>query len=404
MLQFIFLFILFVVIAAWIVWSSVHSEQKDRDLEKQTFKEHQQEIAKSAKPDFLMPKPASRGFEEWVINPGMPVRIILHGIRAEHVEKVYRLLNSEKSFYVSKDRREELVNLFGDMEARIPDMEQFMINQVHFIEAEITKLKSTFPGWGELSDALQAHKIKGWKQEILQNLPEAPCISFDKVMALTDEERAMAKKFIERFGFENLRFYSSIEKIGKPVQTDMNIAVKNAYEKLYQVGLAKKGHDIKLTEYMDTFTMKQLSDLAITNNGIFNSKEDAIQYILHDTLCLDELEKKISFSTLYQSIDVQELYEELNTESLTKYSQYYEMLTDLLISTYQQGKMAEMFKYDYSDIGGGLKFTVKRNQAICKNGCQKSKEMIGKEYRYAQLPVIPAHVGCTCVYSESIEV
>lgn len=402
MLQLTLFVILFLSIATWIVWSSVRSEQQERDLEKQTFREHQQELEKVVKPPYSMPKPASRGYEEWVINPGLKVRLILNGIRSEHADKIYRLLNNQNSFYVSKDRREELINLFGELGVRFPDLEKFMFELSQHIQNQINTLKSNFPGWDELSEALQNHKLKGWKTEIYESLAEAPCTNLDSVPTFSDEHREIAKGFIKQFGFENLRFYSSINRIGTPVQTDMNSAVRNAYEKLYQCGLAIKGHDIKLSDYMDTFSMKQLSDLATTNNGIFNEKNDAIQYILNDPVCLEELEKKINFSTLYQSLDVAEQYEELNVEALNNYRAFYELMTDLFLSTYQHGKMAEIFKNDYADSNKGAYFTVKRNNAICKNQCEKAKSFGAKNYQIDKLPILPAHFGCTCVYSEVV--
>lgn len=404
MVALIALFTLFVVIASWMVYSSVISEQRDKSSELDSEREANREAMKKMRPRLIMPKPATRGFEEWLVNPSMPVRLVVNGLRQEQVENLHKWLNDENSFYVTKERREKILNLFGQTGATFPDLEEYLLNYQGSVQELVAQKKANFDGWSLVSPIEQKKKLTNWHVEVQSDLSEAICMDISKFTSLNENQRSKAAAFIKRFGFENLRFYTTIEEIGVPKQVEMNAASKLAYDQLYRVGLAKRGHDIRIEEYLETFTIKQLSDLAITNNGIFNSKQDAISYITHDVLSMEHLEKKTNFNTLFQSIPIEDLYDEFDTETLKVYSNHYEVLTDLFISTYQHGVMSQVFKNDYEESSKKLSFEVKRNNSLCKNTCKKAQKMTGKKYKYNELPNLPIHLGCTCVFSEHVEI
>lgn len=404
MLPIIALFVLFVVITSWMVYGSIISEQKERSLDLQSERDAKREAMRAMRPRLTLPKPATRGFEEWLMNPSMPVRLVANGLRQEHVDQLHNWLNDPNSFYVTKERREKILNLVGQNGALFPDLEAFLINYKTSTKNLVSQRMATFEGWGFLTPEEQEKKKDSWFKEVQSELSEAICMDISMFEPLSEAQRSVASAFNKRFGFENLRFYATIEEIGVPKQMEMNAAGKLAYEQLYRVGLAKKAHDIKIEDYLETYTLKQLSDLAVTNNGIFNSKQDAINYITHDVLSMEYFEKKTNLNTLYQSIPIEQVSEEFNTDTLRAYSKYYEIITDLFISTYQHGLMAQQFKYDYEENSTSLKYEVKRNNLVCHNSCSKAKLMTNKTYKYRELPSLPVHFGCTCVFSEHVKV
>lgn len=404
MIALIALFTLFIVITSYMVYSSIISEQMDRSTDLEAEREAKREAMRQMRPKLTLPKPATRGFEEWLINPSMPIRLVVKGLRQEHVENLHNWLNDENSFYVTKERRDKILTMFGQNGALLPDLESYILDYQRKIQDLITERKTAFEGWSLLPENEQNKHLTTWFKEVQNELDEAVCVDISKFEPLSEAQRAIANAFNKRFGFENLRFYSTIDQIGVPQQVEMNAYAKMAYEGLYSVGLAKKGNDIKIQDYLNTFTIKQLSDLAISNNGIFNSKEDAISYITHDFASMEHLEKKTNFKTLYQSIPIEDISAEFDTQTLRIYSKYYEVLTDLFVNTFQHGLMSQQFKYDYEEASTKINYEIKRNNSICNNTCKKAKQMTNKTYKYRDLPNIPVHIGCTCVYSEYVKV
>jgi len=403
MVALIALFTLFVVITSWMLYSSVIAEQKDKSVDLKSERDAQRAAMSAKRPRLSLPKPASRGFEEWLMNPSMPLRLVVKGLRQEHTENLHRWLNDEQSFFVTKERREKILNLFGHNGAGFPDLEAFLVSHGSKVRDLVSQKEATSEGWDILPPIEQTVKQKSWFSEVQSELDEAVCMDISKFQPLNEAQKAKAAAFNKRFGFQNLRFYATIEDIGVPKQVEMNADAKAAYEQLYQVGLAKKGQDIRIEDYLDTYSLKQLSDLAVTNNGIFNSKEDAINYLIQDVLSMEQIQKKINIKTIYQSIPIEQVVEDIDTEALVLYSNYYVTLTDLFISTYQNGMMAQLFKYDYEESNAKYKFDVKRNNSVCLNSCKKAKLMADKTYRYGELPDLPVHYGCTCVFSEHVK-
>lgn len=413
MLGVVAIFILFLAFAGWLIWSNISASEDDRFQHELEVREAEKDRVHLTNVAFRMPKPGARGVDQWVLNPGMKLKFMINGIRNDGIEQLHSIL-SDKSFLINKKAKEDVLKILVNNAVDMPDFEQFLQQQREFYRNEFDIRIANTPDWNSLNEYQRKEKAKQFLSEINQQAELTPCIPVHRLLEgsyahslYSDSSQSnvtinkqMGKRFVRQYGLDVLKYYLSLKNPGVPIIADKDVQERTILDKMHDLGLAKKGKEIDAEEYLQHQSLEVLSELAVTNNGVFNSKQDAITYIKDDIICMENVNKKIPFRFLYLPKRLEAIDDGYSAAQLEDFLIHYDLLNELFLTTYHHMVMAQMLLTDENMKNPRYRFFIQRDDSRCSNICNKAKEFQGRPFIRKHLPELPIHIGCNCVYDQ----
>lgn len=408
------LVLLFVAFAGWLVWSNIKIDSDEQHRQRLNFQREEESRKEYNNVVVKMPNPVARGVDEWVLNPGFPLKITAKGLKTDGLQRLNDLLN-DSGFNMTKDRKEQIRKLLTESSVELPEIEEFLREQQTYYRDQFDLRIANHEEWDTLSFEQQSDLSKQFLRDINVQAEETPCLPLHKLLEgsssllgyhVDDEQfeqertidREMGRQFVKRYGVDLLDFYVSLPNFGEPIKADNNPRQRKMLDRLYEEGLAKKGQDISLKDILNTYSVEKLKELAFTNHGMFATKQDVVNYIYNDALCREKAVNTIPYRYMYQPLRIDEIEPSFTVDELAKFKRFYDLVSELFITTYHFTQLAHTFKNDQHDERR-FRFFVKRDNTYCGNICKRANSFNGRIFTKKRLPDLPLHVGCTCVYS-----
>jgi hypothetical protein len=328
----------------------------------------------------------------WVLKPKSTFPLTLCGIEYEVAKKIQEILdeggNQGKGL---QDISKMLVPIIIKTGLRVKEIEDYIEKFRPIYLHRIEELKQDSPEWATASEEDREDLLVDFQIEALDSLYIRPYFDLSFWLIHTPPNLKIAAGLLERYGYDNVSFYlKNVSSISKIHHTNPGTWVREKFEKLTELGLAKRGNSIAPELILATLKLKDLNSLASDLNRQFKRKDEAIQFLSK----LPDIYQRIGRITpLRGMFQLNQLPSEFSNVDLNKVSlalDFAEVVASLLIHTYfaaHEPPSGEELRY----IKGWKVDTVK--DAFTCPFCERFD---GKIFPKESYPKVPFHIGCRC--------
>lgn len=333
----------------------------------------------------------------WILNPNTTFPLTVYGIDRKTVEGIKHLIEQNKNNGIQDEVVSNIAELVLRSNFHCKEVDEYIQKFKPLYLKKVEALKKASPEWETAEADRREELLDDFRCEAMSSIDIFPCGDTDSLFNY--EQSLIDYTPIDRFGFENLQFYSQQLKNKDKIKSvpDDN-SKRSGFERLVKLGLAIKGKDIATNAILEILQLKDMN--ALVSDLVqkpFSKKNKAIEFLLN----LPDIEERI-----YNTLEIQNFFQlkplpgELLKIDLPKllneYSSalnYAREVTFLIVHTYAMSKSLKEIK-DVSSIKGWEIVPINDFRL-----CPYCKRKAAKKYSKDNYPKTPMHIGCRCVVS-----
>jgi len=330
----------------------------------------------------------------WILNPGASFELTVTNADLNKAQEIRDLLDNEEiSDYLKDDK---LVEIFASHNLIIKEIEEYKKKYREQYLTKVEELKNTSSEWKMLGEKDREDLLFEFRQIAINSLYERANCELEVIFECEPKDITLDDDLIKEYGFENIKTYLNyVENLDKIRVIPNDNYSRPRFEKLADIGLAKRGNELSKEEVLSTLTLKELNVIANNPEKEYKRKNQAIEYIL----TFDDLEKKIgnkiSLRELFKLNPLPSKYSNLSLQEISKTWRYHSEEVRLLMDTYRNAYYAWTDLQDVTYVKG-YKLVPMHKEDPCP--CAKERSM--KKYSINNPPKVPFHIGCSCMLNK----
>lgn len=305
-------------------------------------------------------------------------------------QEVRNLLDNDEIRDYRKD--DKLVGIFAAHNLMIKEIEEYKNKYKGQYLSKIEELKNSSSEWNVLGEKDREDLLIEFRQVAIKGIYERANCDLEVLFEFEPKDITLDDDLIKEYGFENIQTYLSYaDNLDKIRVIPNDNYSRPRFEKLVELGLAKRGNELSKEEILSTLTLKELNAIANNPDKEYKRKNQAIEYIL----TLEDLEQKIgkqiSLRELFKLNPLPPKYNSLNLHEISTTWSYHAQEVRLLMDTYRNSFYSWRDLKDKEYVKG-----YKIEPLDKEDPCPCAKERSLKKYSKNNPPRVPCHVGCNC--------
>jgi hypothetical protein len=329
----------------------------------------------------------------WILNPGAPFELTLINADKNKAQEIRNLLDDDE---ISDYRKEDkLVGFFASHNLMIKEIEEYKNKYKGQYLAKIEELKNNSTEWNIIGEKDREDLLIEFRQIAIKGIYERANCELEVLFECEPKDITIDDDLINEYGFENIQTYlkytDNLDKI-RVISND-NYS-RPRFEKLVEIGLAKRGNEVSKEEILSTLTLKELNTIAGNPEKEYKRKNQAIQYILTLEDLDQKIGKQVSLREIFKLNPLPAKYNSLDLKAVSATWSYHSQEVRLLIDTYRKSFSTWRDLKDKRYVKGYEIMLVDK-----EDPCPCAKERSLKKYSKNNPPKVPCHVGCNCLLS-----
>jgi hypothetical protein len=331
------------------------------------------------------------GDNAWVLNPRSPLPLTLLNAEKNVAIEVRGVLSS-REYWVNKVP--ELAMLIAQHNLRFKEVDELILNTKPRFDAEIGKLIQNSAEWSNSSDkdrqdlrnefeALALNSLGIWAGQV-----DLVILLSGQPSSFTDDDELL-RQFHGDVSLYSL--YLSLLGRGNSVTTvKADDYQRKQWEKLVEIGLARRGKDIPIPQILDGLRLKDINViLADAIPKPLGRKSNAVEVASALPDIDERLSKHVSFREMFQVMKPADT----DIEAIVNSFAYSNQLAAIVQQTYYTGLLTLEAKQERKQDDGFYNAWEISNWEDPLPSCAASVCR-----KYAKLPskLPPFHVGCSC--------
>jgi hypothetical protein len=326
----------------------------------------------------------------WILNPKSTFPLTVYGIDLQTVEEIKRLLDSTYSTGNACSIDHLIPPNFHCKE--IDDyVREFKPQYLRKIE----ELKRSSKKWASASEDNQEDLLFSLREKAIKSLDIQPYCDLEFLLEYDPNDATIDERLVDRFGYNNIQLYLRYAYNSVSV-IPADHYHHSGFEKLVEIGLAKRGYDISLSAILGTLSLREMNELvAVWNQKPFGRKIKAVDFLTNAPDAKQKLSDLLAFKGFFQ---LKPLPDEFSNFDISKYSEasrYSFEIGRLITNTYIAGCYTICDMHQYRDA---LSF-IKGWELLTRDDddtCLFCKRAASKSYSKNHYPKVPWHIGCRC--------
>lgn len=324
----------------------------------------------------------------WILNPKSTFPLTLYGIDLQTVEEIKRLLDSTYSTGHACSIDHLILPNFHCKE--IDDyVREFKPQYLRKIE----ELKRSSRKWSSASDSDQEDLLFSFREKAIKSLDIQPYC--DLQFLFEYDPATIDERLVDRFGYNNIQLYLRYA-YNSVLVIPANHYHRSGFEKLVEIGLARRGSDISLRAILETLSLREMNELvAVLNQKHFGRKIKAVDFLMNAPNAKQKLSELLTFKGFFQLKPLPDEFSNFDISKYSEASQYSFEIGMLINSTYIAGCCTTRDMHQYRDE---LSF-IKGWELLTRDDddtCPFCKRAASKSYSKNHYPKVPWHIGCSC--------
>lgn len=334
---------------------------------------------------------------DWRLNPAASFKLTLQNANEEIAKEVRSILDDEK--HGGYRKIEKVTALFAQYNLKVKEIESYKKQYGKQYFELIEEQKANSEEWKVSGEKDREDIMVDFREVAIKSLYERADCDLQVLFEFEPSDITLDDSLIEEYGFENLQVYlqyaENIEKV-RVIQNDSYY--RPIFDKLVELGLAVKGHELEKEEILMTLTLKELNAIAKHPEKEYKRKKQAVEYILELDNVDSLIGKHVSLRELFKLKPLPEKYSSIDMDILSKTWKYHSEEAKLLVDTFNStyDTWLTLKEKEYVDY---YKVDVYDNE----DACQCALERSNKKYPKSSPPKVPCHIGCNCSLSEEYE-
>lgn len=285
---------------------------------------------------------------------------------------------------------------------RCKEIDAYIRSQKPIYLQAIERLKESSHDWLVASQRDRDDLLAGFRKRAIASLSIRPSCDLQTLFEYEPADAQLDDALIDRFGFENLRFYlryaDDLEKV-RTVPPDHRD--RERYEAMTQAGLARRGKEIPISAVLATMKLSELNSLETApDHKAFGRKENAIEYLMR----LPDLERKldgiVAYRELFQLRSLPPEFAYIDLKAIAERWSYYSVISELMAHTFIMGGYAARNAASDTTYSSGIRGW---DVSASDDSCPYCKSAAAKLYSRRQRPIVPLHLACRCSVSAKFD-
>lgn len=409
------LFVLIIVVA--IIWSVLKGKKKDQHSvsRKQVFSQEQSSAdvpeikvtfstsyggggRRGNARDADVGELTDDGSGGWVLNPHAPLTLTVLGANKQVAQQLRNII--ESADYWSQ-KTPEVALVIAQHNIRFKEVDEFLDTHRKQLEAEVTRQISESSEWAGASARDQADMKAEFADKALEKLGvwvgrSNLALLLTSSPSALEEDDALSLKFQGDAGLYSF-YLNQLGRKNSVVTAKTDDYWRKSWEKLTDIGLAKRGKDIPLEHILESLRLKDLNEmLKDTIEKPFGRKAKAIEA----ASALPDIEQRVSSQVSFRETFQVIAPHGIDVTAIAESFAYASEVASLVLQTYFTGaetldaineRKRERGVYDAWEVINWEDPLPSCAASYCK--------------KYERLPAKkpPYHVGCSCRLENSFK-
>ncbi len=339
---------------------------------------------------------------KWLLNPKSTFPLVVSGLKEDALALKALLDEScSRSWY------ETLPKIAGHISRanlRCMQIDEYIEKNRPLYLETIESLKGSSAEWREASEKNREDLLIEFRQEALQHLNVRPNANLIALFEGSPADITVDDGLIRRFGYDAVIFYlrhaASPQKVRKIAADHYE---RPAWEKLVDLGLARRGSEIPISIVLEILTLKEMTDLVQDlNPPPFRRKAKAIEFLLAVPDIPRRLGERIAQRQLFQLKPLPDDFSALDLTEVQRSLAYSAEVGELLTHTSVMGYLA----YQQQKRNLGLQESIEGWRILAVGGdsaCPYCVEQSKRTFEVSAVPRVPLHLGCRCSLTPKIK-
>lgn len=343
-----------------------------------------------------------------VLNPKSTFPLTVYGIGKSTAEELKGLLDAGYSLGTYA-HASTIVPIIARSTLSCKEIDEYVKNFSSQYFSKIEELKRSSSEWASASARDQEDLLVSFRQQAIESLDVRPCCGdLETLFECKPSDITIDDALIDRFGYENLQLYlryaGQIDKV-RAIPADHY--ERGGFEKLVELGLARRGKDIPLPAILETLKLKEMNDLvADLNQKPFGRKAKAIESLVNLSDIQERVNRAVAFRELFQLNPLPDEFSNIDLNKISDAWRYANEVATLITHTYIMGGYSTQHMQQDLDpdlarsFFTGWELSPARDNATCQY-CMRAASKI---YTKKEYPTVPLHIGCRCTVLAKTEV
>lgn len=403
--------IILIIMGLVIIWMykkyKKYSTQKTVDLKPQvsepkiTVSIHTRPSTSFENPDTGYITPTQDG--GWVLNPKSTFPLTIYGANQTIASELKGLLDAGYSLGSYAHAR-TIIPIIARFNLRCKEIEDYVKKFKPLYFNKIEELKKSSAEWASASNRDKEDLLIGFRQQAIESLDVRPYCDLETLFECEPADVTIDDAVIDQFGYENLllylRYANNLDKV-RVIPADHY--ERSGFEKLVELGLARKGTDISLHAILETLKLKDMNDLVVDlNQKPFGRKAKAIEFLMNLSDIKERIGKVVTFRELFQLKPLPDEFSNIDLNRISSAWRYTNEIATIIAHTYVMGGYSSRDMHQEDVVPSFIK-----GWEILPVGddatCPYCKHAATKKYPKKQRPKVPLHIGCRCTVLSKID-
>jgi len=335
----------------------------------------------------------------WVLKTGSTFPLTLLGVDGWVAREVERILDQNLDQGKSiEDIAKLLVPIIVKTNLRVKEIEIYIKwFRPQYLRA-IKELQAASPEWKKASEEEKADLLDTFRLEAEEALEVKPY--FDLTYWFENpppSDMREANALIERYGYDSTVFYlKNCANIEQVHITRPGTPLYRKFDKLVELGLARRGNDIPASYILERLKLKELNNITSDLKQSFKQKKEALEFIAKLPDVYERLGRVIDLRSVFQLKPLPKEFFNVDLEKVSNALDYAWATAWLLTHTYMSAHYPPLPPKEFIR---GWRVSAVRDFLTCPY-CEK---MDGKVFPRDRYPKVPFHIGCRCVVEPLLE-
>ncbi len=239
---------------------------------------------------------------EFVLNPSAPFKLTLISEDKTIGSQIRKILIDENYAGVADyNKRHQILALFAEFNLKVKEVEEYKNKYSKTYFNKIDELKNNSQEWKSVDEKEKEDILKKFQQLAVKEIYEKANCDIVTLFEKEPKDITIDNDLIKEYGFNNIetyfRFADNLDKVRLIPNDSYN---RHRFEKLTEIGLAIRGRAIPIEEILLILSLKDLNEIARSEEKEFKRKHQIIEYILSLSNIEEKISSKISFSELFK--------------------------------------------------------------------------------------------------------
>lgn len=332
--------------------------------------------------------------EYWLLNPWHAIPITIFNTDEKTIIKLKDALSNEHKSV--RDITQSIMPIVCRSNLRCKEIDDYVAKYKPIYLENIDQQKRSSKEWLEAGEKDKEDLLSSFRTKAIETLYLKPYCDLELIFEGEPSDVTIDDSVLDKYGYENmvvyLRFFDNLDKV-RIIKNDNYL--REPFERLVALGLAKRGAEISLEDILETFSLNDLN--SFTKDTLaepFKRKNKAIEHILSMPNIKEQLNNRIAYREFFQLKALPGDFSHIDLRKVSNAWKYSSEVSFLIAHTYCLSNMSRVnTQYKDYDINGHWQISCTPDDFTC-SFC---KDRVKNTYPNKKPPFVPLHMGCRCV-------